>query len=273
MAITEDSGALLISKRQRVAAWLVHLFTASGAVLGLLTLYAIHQHQFWLAFWIMGAAIFVDAVDGTLARRTNTKVAAAKVDGAMLDNLLDYLNYVIAPAFFLLVSEALLPYGWRIIGTSVIVLASAYQFTQADAKTDDHFFKGFPSYWNIVVFYLYFWGLSPWINLMVILFLAVMVFIPIKYIYPSRLDYLTSKRSLRLLMMLASILWGFSTFGMLLLHPNQIWSPPENFNAVNPIFVWVSMGYTVLYIIISLYRTFVPVEVFDLDSAEYSHPK
>lgn len=262
MTIT-DEATFFISKRQQIAAWCVHLFTASGAVLGLLTLYAIHQHQFWLAFWIMGAAIFVDAVDGILARRANTKVAAAKLDGAMLDNLLDYVNYVIVPAFFLLVSQNLLPAGWEILGTSVMVLSSAYQFTQYDAKTEDHYFKGFPSYWNIIVFYLFFWGMSPWFNLAVVLFLSIMVFVPIKYVYPSRLEYLTPKRGLRILMLIASVLWGISTAGLLLLYPNNIWTPPDDFYVVNPFFVAVSMGYTAFYILISLYRTIVPVNVED----------
>ncbi|MDM8526981.1 CDP-alcohol phosphatidyltransferase family protein [Anaerolineales bacterium HSG24] len=260
-----NDSALIISKRQRVAAWMVHLFTATGAVLGLVTLYAIHLGHFWLAFWFMGAAIFVDGVDGTLARKANTKVAAAKVDGALLDNILDYVNYVMVPAFFIMVSPNLLPDGWRLGASSLIVLASAYQFSQDDAKTDDHYFKGFPSYWNIVVFYLYFWELSSQINLIIMLFLVIMIFVPIKYVYPSRMDYLTKRRGLRILMLIASVMWAFSTMGLLLFHPNEIWTPPAAFAVVSPIFVIVSLGYAALYIAISLYRTFVPMTIDDDD--------
>ncbi len=261
-----DESMLFISRRQKVAAWLVHLFTATGAVLGLFTLYAIHLGQFWLAFWIMGAAIFVDAVDGTLARRANTKVAAARVDGALLDNLLDYVNYVMVPAFFLLVNDELLPYGGHIVATCAMVISSAYQFTQDEAKTDDHYFKGFPSYWNIVVFYLYFWSLSPWVNFAVIIFLAIMVFVPIKYIYPSRLDYLTPRRGLRILMLVASIIWGIAMAGMLIGKPNHFWTPPDSLSQASPLFVAMSMAYTLLYIVVSLYRTFVPAN-FDLEES------
>ena len=244
-----DDTTFFISKQRRVAAWLVHLFTASGAVLGLLTLYAIHQGQFLLAFWWMAGAIIVDAVDGVLARRAQTKVAAPKVDGGLLDNLLDYVNYVMTPAFFLVVNDDLLPSGWRLIGASVIVLVAAYQFTQPEAKTDDHFFKGFPSYWNIVVFYLFFWQTSPRVNLIIIMVLALLTFIPIKYVYPSRLDYLTTSRWLRRGMFIATILWGVATGVLLLIYPDT-----------NPLLVGLSIGYALFYALISLYRTFVPVD-------------
>ena len=80
------AGAFLISRQQRIAAWLVHLFTASGAVFGLLSLLAIHEGRFVQAFWLMSAGILIDSVDGVLARRAQTKVAAPRIDGALLDN-------------------------------------------------------------------------------------------------------------------------------------------------------------------------------------------
>lgn len=236
-----------VSKRRQTAAWMVHLVTASGAVWGLLSLWSIHNRNFIAAFWFMGAAIFVDAIDGALARRARTKEATPWVDGELLDNIIDYFNYTMVPAFFLLVS-GLLPPGWALLGGSVIALASAYQFTQPDAKTDDHFFKGFPSYWNIVVFYLFFWQLSPAVNMAIVLFLAVMVFVPMKYIYPSRLENVSSSRWVRRGTLVASLLWGAATLGMLIVYPS-----------VNPLFVFVSMGYAVLYFLLSLYRTFRPV--------------
>jgi phosphatidylcholine synthase len=243
-----EEATFFISRKRRVAAWLVHLFTASGAVLGLLTLHAIHQKQFLLAFWLMAGAVIVDSVDGVLARRAKTKIAAPTIDGALLDNILDYVNYVMAPAFFLMVSD-LLPLSWRLVVASAIVLTSAYQFTQPEAKTRDHFFKGFPSYWNIVVFYLFFWQTPPWINLVILLLLALLVFVPIKYVYPSRLDYLTHKEWLRWAMLVATIVWGIATGAMLLIYPET-----------NPLWVSLSMGYAAFYALISLYRTFVPIE-------------
>ncbi len=245
-----------ISRRRRVAAWLVHLFTASGAVLGLFTFYAILYGEYIAAFWLMGMAILVDGVDGFLARWARTKEAAARIDGELLDNIIDYSNYVMAPAFLLIVSD-LLPVGWRYVAASLVVLASAYQFTQPNAKTKDHFFKGFPSYWNIVVFYLFFWQTSPRTNLIIVLVLVVLVFVPIKYVYPSRLDYLTRLVWLQWVMLIATLLWGVATAALLWLYPGS-----------NHFLVVLSIGYIIFYVLFSLYRTFVPLEGVSLEKGK-----
>jgi phosphatidylcholine synthase len=234
--------------KQKTKAWLVHLFTASGAVLGLLALWAIHEGHFIGAFWLLAATIIIDSVDGWLARRTQAKMVAPQIDGALLDNIVDYFTYVLVPAFFLLVAD-MLPFGWAFLAVSTLALASAYQFTQPEAKTDDHFFKGFPSYWNIVVFYLFFWQFSPWTNLFIIFLFSLLVFVPIKYVYPSRLEYLTPNRWLRIVVVVATLLWGAATAGMLFVYPES-----------SPIFAAISIAYCIFYILISVYRTFVPVK-------------
>jgi phosphatidylcholine synthase len=230
-----------------IIAWLIHAFTASGASVGLFSLYAIYQHHYSLALWLMGIAIVIDAVDGMFARLVNIKEVLPQIDGALLDNIVDFFTYTLVPCFFLLVTD-LLPHGWRAFCVISITFASAYQFTQVDAKTEDHFFKGFPSYWNIAVFYLYFWQMSSATNMLILLGLAILSFVPIKYIYPSRLDYLTANPHLRLLMAILTIVWGAATLGLLWVYPQT-----------NHFLVAISVGYLLLYIAISLYRTWVPL--------------
>jgi phosphatidylcholine synthase len=82
------------------------------------------------------------------------------------------------------------------------VLASAYGFAQADAKTADDFFLGFPSYWNVVVMYLYLMHASPTTSLAIVAFLSLAVFVPTRYIYPTR------TATLRPLSMTMMTLWG-----------------------------------------------------------------
>lgn len=238
-----------VSLRQKIAGWLVHAFTASGAYVGVLALLAIFQEKYILAFWLMGIAIVIDAVDGMFARLIQIKIAVPRIDGALLDNIVDFFNYTIIPVFFLLVSN-IIPEGWGYISAFVIILSSAYQFTQVDAKTSDHFFKGFPSYWNIAVFYLFFWQMHPFANVAILFLLAALSFIPIKYVYPSRLDYLSETNFPRLMMLLATIAFGIAS-GLLL------WFYPIS----NPFLVSISMGYMILYVGISLYRTWVPVKM------------
>ena len=237
-----------VAWQQRLAGWLVHAFTASGAYIGLLALLAIYQGKLVTSFWLMGTTIVIDAVDGMFARLIKIKIAVPQIDGALLDNIVDFLNYAIVPVFFILAAP-LVPSPLRFICALIIVLASCYQFTQVDAKTDDHFFKGFPSYWNIVVFYLFFLQMNHWLNLLILLALAALSFVPIKYVYPSRLDYLTESKLLRVGMLAATIVWGIATAGL-------IWVYPKS----NPILVWLSMGYLVLYVIVSLYRTRFPLD-------------
>lgn len=238
-----------VSLAQRCAGWFIHAFTASGACVGVLSLYAIYQHQLLQALWLMCAAIFIDAIDGMFARAIKIKEAVPQIDGALLDNIVDFVNYTIVPAFFLLATDVLPP-QWRLVSVMVVVFSSAYQFTQVDAKTSDHFFKGFPSYWNIAVFYLYFWQMNNHTNMWIIFLLALLSFVPIKYVYPSRLDYLTNNQFLRMGMVVLTVLWGAATSGLLWLFPRS-----------NHFLVAISLGYMLVYLGISLYRTWVPLTV------------
>jgi phosphatidylcholine synthase len=210
------------SKIRSVFAYGVHLFTATGAVFGFLALLAVIQHEWrWMIVWMM-ASMLVDGLDGFLARMTDTKANAAKYDGALMDNIIDYFTYVVVPALFLYTSDVLPP-GWGIICACAILLASAFQFSRTDAKTDDHFFKGFPSYWNIVAIYALILGLNPWVNLVIILFLVLLVFIPIKYIYPTRSAYLRT-----LTLVLIAVYAVISVWGLIKWYPTlpdwMIWA-------------------------------------------------
>jgi phosphatidylcholine synthase len=135
--------------------------------------------------WLNALAVCVDATDGTLARAARVKELIPWFDGARLEDIIDYLNYVLVPSLILYHAE-LLPVGTAHWIAAVPMLASAYGFCQKEAKTSDNYFLGFPSYWNIVVLYLLALRTPAWFNATLVLALAVMVFVPIKYIYPSR---------------------------------------------------------------------------------------
>lgn len=235
---------------QYLAAWGVHAFTASAAAFGLLTLAMTYQHNYVMAFWFMAMAVFVDAVDGTLARQVGVKQILPNIDGALLDNIVDYLNYVITPCFFLFVKSDMLPDVARLPVILFITITSAYQFCQADAKTPDHFFKGFPCYWNIALFYLFILHTSPMFNVGFLCFLGGMIFVPIKYVYPSRLDYLTNSRSLKIFMHLASSVYGLSSAYLLASYPD-----------IAAYALYTSLAYVALYLFLSVYRTFYPLPV------------
>jgi phosphatidylcholine synthase len=141
--------------------------------------------DFRAAFLWLYLQVVVDATDGLLARALRVKERLPWFDGAKLDDMVDYLSYVFVPALLVWRAE-LLPEGWAPPICAAILISSAYGFNRADAKTDDHFFTGFPSYWNIVAFYLFVGGLPPAANAAILLVLAALVFVPIRYLYPSR---------------------------------------------------------------------------------------
>jgi phosphatidylcholine synthase len=173
------------SRLNRVSAWLVHLYTASGALAAFFGTLAVLNSRHREAFLWMAFATFVDATDGVFARAADVKRVLPNFDGARLDDIVDYLTFVFLPVLLLQHAGAL-PAGWGVVVASVVLLSSAYGFSSTDAKTDDHFFTGFPSYWNIVALYLYALSLPQVVNAVILVVLSVLVFVRIGYIYPSR---------------------------------------------------------------------------------------
>lgn len=166
-------------------AWLAHLYTASGAVLAFLAAAEIFEHDYRTAFFWLYLQVAVDSTDGVLARRLRVKERLPWFNGAKLDDIVDYLCYVFIPALF--VWRALLvPDRWSVPVVAAMLLSSAYGFNRQDAKTADNYFLGFPSYWNIVVFYLFVARWPPALNAAILVALAALVFVPVRYLYPSR---------------------------------------------------------------------------------------
>lgn len=217
-----------------ILAWGVHLFTASGAIWGLLAILAIFENNYKAMILWMVLAVLVDGFDGMLARWADVKKYADGIDGALLDNILDYLNYVLVPVIFIIKANVL-PESTRLFMACLILITSAYQFTQSDAKTDDHHFKGFPSYWNVVALYMLIMNLNPWLNFAFLMLFNILVFVPVKYIYPSRNTYLKN------ITLWLTYLYGAVGIWGLVQYPNQ---PPW--------VAWASLIYVAYYIILSL---------------------
>ena len=215
-------------------AWLAHLYTASGAVLAFLAVRAVVDHDYRTAFFWLGVQIFVDATDGLLARALRVHERLPGFDGAKLDDIVDYLCYVFVPA--LLVWRAVLvPEAWTLWAAGAMLLSSAYGFNRSDAKTPDHFFTGFPSYWNVVVFYLLIARLPATVNAAILLALAVLVFVPIRYLYPSRTPVLVWPTNI------LGAIWGVLMLVML-------WQYPA---ISRPVFL-ASLIFPIYYVVVSL---------------------
>jgi phosphatidylcholine synthase len=215
------------------SAWLVHLYTASGLLAAFFGSIAVFAGRYREAFLWMAAATFVDATDGALARLVRVKERLPAFDGARLDDIVDYTTFVFLPMLLLYHSGAL-PAGWGAFVAGAVLISSAYGFSSVDAKSHDHFFTGFPSYWNIVALYLYIGRFQPVTNALVLLTLSALVFWRVKYVYPSRTPVL---RSLTLTL---AALWGMMIVAMILALPD-----------VPPAFTLASLIFPVYYVALS----------------------
>lgn len=170
---------------KKLQAWGVHAFTAAGVVFGFLALIAIINQQPQLCFLWLGIALFIDGIDGTLARRFDVKNQVPEFDGAILDLIIDYLTYVLVPALFIYYFIPL-PHGTAALSAVIILLSSFFCFCNVGMKSVDNYFVGFPATWNIVALYLVVLGLTPVITFIVIIVLSILSIVPIKFLHPFR---------------------------------------------------------------------------------------
>ena len=233
-------------------AWSVHAFTTFGIVAGFLALVAVLKNDPFTAFVWLGVALFVDGVDGSLARKARVTEYTPNFDGASLDLVIDYFTYVAVPAlmvyWFNMVPLDFIFSGstWSLICAVIIMAVSCYTFAYVGMKSSDYYFVGFPAIWNVVVLYFYLFGSGAIVNLISILALAVLTFVPIKFVHPLRV---TLWRSITIPV---TILWAAMTLSLIISKKF-----PENFGVVERVEQWI-FGLTSLYFAwISLWRTFV----------------
>jgi phosphatidylcholine synthase len=182
-------------------AFAVHLFTAAGVALGFLALIAAFERRWTVMFWCLGAALFVDGIDGVFARRYRVAEVLPRWSGDTLDLVVDFITYVFVPAYAIAAS-GLLPPVLAIPAALLIVVTSALYFADREMKTEDNYFRGFPALWNAVAFYLFVLKPAPWLTAALIVVLAVLTFVPFKFLHPFRVTWL------RTVTLAALVIWG-----------------------------------------------------------------
>ena len=217
--------------KDKIAAWAVHGFTASGAVLGFLAIISIFNNDQTSSFLWLGLALLVDGLDGTIARKVGVSDKATNIDGSMLDNLVDYLNYVIIPSLMIYWFQ-MVPNGWEIIIPAGIFAVSLYTFANINMKTEDYYFSGFPALWNIVVLYFYILNTNQYINLIVIIFLSILTFIPVKFVHPLRV------KKLRNITIFCTIIWSATTLKLVTTFPEI-----NLFNEKIVLTIWIACSF------------------------------
>jgi phosphatidylcholine synthase len=210
--------------------YLVHLYTTSTLLFVVLGVQWILEGRYQLALLAMAATLVIDATDGALARRHRVAQAVPNVDGPLLDNVVDFASYVFLPILFLIHAGLLLQPVWAF--ATLLAFASAYGFSRTTAKqSDEGFFVGFPSYWNVVAFYAFVLGLSPAITTALIVGLGLLTFSDVRFLYISRM------RRGRLLHLVLGGAWGVAATAALLVEPGPL----------RAALAYASLGYVAFY--------------------------
>lgn len=165
----------------------MHILTALGAGLGLWALILTYDGFYQEAIWVLAVSAIIDSIDGALARIVKTKEHAPAIDGALMDNVVDFITWTIAPLLWLYATMEI--NIWVLL---ICAVASSFGFSNIRAKTEDNFFLGFPSYWNIVAFYIFLLNLPTEFASVVLLMFAIVTFLPVKFVYPTRTSFLRS---------------------------------------------------------------------------------
>lgn len=229
---------------ERLRAWMIHCFTATGSLAGLMALVSILEgNPTRVLLWLI-VAMAIDAADGPLARRFQTGKALPYVDGAILDHVIDYFTYTIIPAVFLYRFE-LLPGKWALIGSGAILMTSLYCFANRDLKTRDHFFTGFPAIWNLVVLAFFVLRTPYLLNAVTVIAGVLLTFVPIKVVHPFRV------KKYRPFTIALTVLWGATTLYLLAVR-DPSFVAPFRFPAAR----WVFWALSAYFMVLSLIRSF-----------------
>ncbi|MYZ49390.1 phosphatidylcholine synthase [Rhizobiales bacterium L72] len=174
--------AAVIGSRRLFA---IHLFTATGAALALLSVLAAWQGDWRATFVWLGIALIVDGIDGPIARRFKVRERLPKWDGAALDFVIDYATYVFIPALVIALGLHLSTLLGAVLGVIVAVTGALY-FADTRMKQPDNSFRGFPAVWNMAAFVMFALMPSPAVITIVVIALAALTFLPVNFVHPVR---------------------------------------------------------------------------------------
>jgi phosphatidylcholine synthase len=177
-----------VTEIERIRAFTVHVFTATGAALALLALILATGGHWAGMFFCLGLALLIDGLDGPMARAFNVQDLLPRWSGDTLDLVVDFTTYVFVPAYAIAAS-GLLPQFLAIPAGIVVVISGALYFADREMKTRDNYFRGFPAVWNLAAFYLYLLEPPEWAAALAILVLAALSFAPVKFLHPVRVKH------------------------------------------------------------------------------------
>ncbi|SIQ99972.1 phosphatidylcholine synthase [Rhizobium sp. RU35A] len=200
-----------------IRAFSVHVLTASGSFLAFLGVVAAAERRFVDMWWWLGLALLIDGIDGPIARKVRVKEVLPNWSGDTLDNIIDYVTYVLLPAFALYQS-GMIGETWSFVAAGMIVVSSAIYYADTGMKTDEYFFSGFPVVWNMVILTLFVIQASEATAMIVVVTSVIVTFLPVHFLHPVRV------KRLRPLNLGIFLLWcALSGYSLLLHFDSPAW--------------------------------------------------
>jgi phosphatidylcholine synthase len=173
----------------RALAFSVHVLTACGAALALLAMLAAARGAWPAMFLWLGLALFIDGIDGMLARALDVAERLPRWSGDTIDLVVDFTTYVFVPAYAI-AAGGLMPSDWSVVAAVAVAISGALYFADRDMKTAENYFRGFPAVWNLVAFYLMLLRPSPAIAAATIAVFVMLTFVPVRFVHPIRVRLL-----------------------------------------------------------------------------------
>ncbi len=167
--------------------WALHLLTSFGIICSFFALTNTIDGEIFKAFMWLGLGLFIDSIDGTIARFLKVNESLPHIDGHMLDSIIDYINYIFVPTF-MLHHFGILPEILDIIIPAIIMVTSVISYSNKNTKTDENYYIGFPAIWNVVVLYLVILNYDSLINTGVLIFLIILKIVPLRFVHPFRTE-------------------------------------------------------------------------------------
>jgi len=224
------------------AGYVLHVLTASGAAAGLVALQAVFNSQWREALlWLIVCQV-LDGLDGPIARKIDVTIHAPRIDGHVLDLVVDYLTCVVVPVALLARLE-MLPLHYEVWVAGAIFITSALWFARIDQETDDHWFNGFPAVWNLVVPSFLILGASRQTVMIFSILLCALQLTTIKIPHLVRVGWmrkLTLPLTVIYLVDLTSLSWAYS---------DKSGSHPNTLEVI------ILLGFPAYIAVLSIYRT------------------
>lgn len=224
------------------AGYVLHVLTASGAAAGLVALQAVFNSQWREALlWLIVCQV-LDGLDGPIARKIDVTIHAPRIDGHVLDLVVDYLTCVVVPVALLARLE-MLPLHYEVWVAGAIFITSALWFARIDQETDDHWFNGFPAVWNLVVPSFLILGASRQTVMIFSILLCALQLTTIKIPHLVRVGWmrkLTLPLTVIYLVNLTSLSWAYS---------DKSGSHPNTLEVI------ILLGFPAYIAVLSIYRT------------------